>query len=57
VLSGTITIYLNGTQVKVIRAQEPTNPALEFGMYAQDDTAVANAPKIQITNYSVTVGK
>jgi hypothetical protein len=48
---------LNGTQVKAIRAQEPTNPALEFGMYAQDDTAVANAPKIQITNYSVTVGK
>ncbi len=56
-LSGTITIYLNGTQVKVIRAQEPTNPALEFGMYAQDDTAVDNAPKIQITNYSVTAGK
>jgi len=57
VLSGTITIYLNGTQVKAVRAQEPTNPALEFGMYAQDDTAVANAPKIKITNYSVTAGK
>lgn len=56
-LSGTITMYLNGTQVKVIRAQEPTNPALQFGMYAQDTTAVDNAPKIQITNYSVTAGK
>jgi hypothetical protein len=57
VLSGTITIYLNGALVKATRAQVPTNPALEFGMYAQVDTGSATTPKIKITNYSVTVGK
>lgn len=56
-LSGTITIYLNGSLIKAIRAQEPTNPALQFGMFAQVDAVAANIPKIKITNYSVTVGK
>jgi hypothetical protein len=56
-LSGVITVYLNGTLVKTVRAQEPTSPALNFGIYVGDDTAVANAPAVKITGYSVTAGK
>jgi hypothetical protein len=57
VLVGTITIYLNGTQLKVVRAQEPTAQNLKFGIYVQDDTAVDKVPPIKITGYSVTAGK
>jgi hypothetical protein len=56
-LSGVITVYLNGTQIKSIRAQEPTNAALSFGFVGQSDTAVANPPQVQIKSYSVTAGK
>jgi len=56
-LSGVITVYLNGTQIKSIRAQEPTNPALSFGIFGGSDTAVANPPQVQIKSYSVTAGK
>jgi hypothetical protein len=56
-LSGVITIYLNGTLIKSIRAQEPTNPGLSFGIYGSSDNGVANQPKIQIKSYSVTAGK
>ena len=55
-LASTITVYLNGTQIKTVRAQEPTNPS-RFGIYVQDDTAVANAPPVKITGYTVTTGK
>jgi hypothetical protein len=56
-LAGTITVYLNGTQLKTVRAQEPTNPSLKFGIYVQNDTAVANVPPVKITGFSVTAGK
>lgn len=56
-LSGIVTIYLNGTAVKAVKMQEPTNPKLSFGLYGQDDTAVSNTPVIQIKNFSVTAGK
>jgi len=56
-LAGVITVYLNGTQIKSVRAQEPTNPGLSFGMYAGADAVSANAPKVQIKSYSVTAGK
>jgi len=56
VLSGTITIYLNGQTVKSIRAQEPTG-VMFFGMGASDDTAVANAPQVKVQGFSVTAGK
>jgi hypothetical protein len=56
-LSGTITVYLNGTVVKTVRAQEPPSTNAFFGMTGQVDTAVANAPLIQVKGYSVTAGK
>jgi hypothetical protein len=56
-MAGTVTVYLNGTQVKSVRAQESTNPALNFGMVISDDTAVANAPAVLVKGYSVTAGK
>jgi hypothetical protein len=56
-LAGTITAYLNGTMIKTVRAQQPTTPNLRFGIYVQDDTAVANTPPIKITGFSVTAGK
>jgi hypothetical protein len=56
-LAGTITTYVNGSMVKAIRAQEPTNPNLNFGIFVEDDTAAANAPPVKITGYSVTAGK
>jgi hypothetical protein len=55
-LNGTITVYLNGSQVKTMRAQEPANANSFFGMNGEDDTAVANAPKILIKSFSVTAG-
>jgi hypothetical protein len=58
-LAGVITVYLNGTQVKVIRAQEPTSSSLRFGMLVEMDKQVAsgNASPVQIKSYSVTAGK
>ena len=58
-LAGVITVYLNGTQVKVIRAQEPTSSSLRFGMLVEMDKPVAsgNASPVQIKSYSVTAGK
>ena len=56
-VGGLITVYLNGTTIKAVRAQEPTNPVLSFGMSAGIDTAVAKAPEIHIKSFSVTAGK
>jgi hypothetical protein len=56
-LGGLITVYLNGTTIKAVRAQEPTNMGLSFGMSAGLDTAVAKAPEIHIKSFSVTAGK
>ena len=56
-LAGKITVYLNGALVQAVRAQEPTNTSLKFGMFAETDTAIANAPVIQIKSFSVTAGQ
>ena len=56
-LGGLITVYLNGTTIKAVRAQEPTNTGLSFGMSAGVDTAVAKTPEIHIKSFSVTAGK
>ena len=54
-----MTIYLNEAQVKVVRAQEPTNSSLRFGIFAEMDKSLpsGNAPPIQIKSYTVTAGK
>jgi hypothetical protein len=56
-LSGLITVYLNGSTVKAVRAQEPPSANASFGMNGFDDTAAANAPQIQVKDFSVTAGK
>ena len=56
-LGGLLTVYLNGTQIKSERAQEPANPGLSFGVFAGSDDAVPNPPKLQIKGYKVTTGK
>jgi hypothetical protein len=55
-LAGTLTVYLNGNLVKAVRTQQPTGVSF-FGMSANDDIAVANAPAIKIQSFSVTTGK
>jgi len=56
-LNGLITTYLNGTMIKATRAPEPTGSNIMFGMMAAVNTAVDNAPKVQVKAFSVTVGK
>lgn len=55
-IGGKITAYLNGTQVKVIRAQIPNGPR-RFGIYTQYDKMQANNPPIKVTSYKVTAGQ
>lgn len=56
-LSGLITVYLNGKTVKSVRTQQPPSADSSFGMNVGVDTAVANAPVLQIKEFSVTAGK
>jgi hypothetical protein len=58
-LAGVISVYLNGTQVKLLRAQEPTNSSLRFGIIVEMDKDVASgtAPPVLVKSYSVTAGK
>jgi hypothetical protein len=58
-LAGVITVYLNGTQVKLLRAQEPANSSLRFGIIVEMDKTVASgtAPPVLVKSYSVTAGK
>jgi hypothetical protein len=47
---------VNGSKVKVVRAQIPTGQ-MRFGMYAQWDKSAASLPVIKVTDYKVTTGK
>jgi hypothetical protein len=55
-LAGKIAVYLNGAKIKLVRAQEPANGNLKFGMRAQVDKFVANVPPVQIKSFTVTSG-
>jgi hypothetical protein len=48
---------LNGKLVKAVRAPEPTNKNLNFGILAEVDKATASSPAVQIKGYAVTAGK
>jgi hypothetical protein len=54
VKEGRLTIMLNGSQVKVIRAQVPTSP-LRFGVYGEvAKTIDTPSPPIRIKSFKVT---
>ncbi len=55
-LKGRVTIYLNGKEVKAIRAQVPTGQ-MRFGMSAFWVKNLDGRPPIKITNYNVTAGQ
>ena len=53
---GKITLMLNDTKLKVVRAQIPEGN-LRFGAYAEIQTNIANGPSVEVTSYSVTTGE
>jgi hypothetical protein len=53
---GKLTLFINGTQVKVIRAAEPAG-ASAFGVHAQVTKASDANPVIQFKSYKVTTGQ
>jgi hypothetical protein len=58
-LDGTLTVYLNGVQVKATRTQVPTGD-LRFGImgeFLDSSTAIDGSPPIQVTSFKVTAGK
>jgi hypothetical protein len=55
-VGGKIAVYLNGTQIKVIRAQIPTG-MLRFGMFASWVKSADGSPPITVTSYKVTSGQ
>jgi hypothetical protein len=55
VKDGRVTMFVNGTQVKVIRAAQPTN-ATGFGVRAQVDKATDAKPAIEFKSFKVTAG-
>ena len=55
VKDGKITLFVNGKQLKVVRAQIPTTP-LRFGMYSQVDKAIQSEVDVAFTSYKVTGG-
>ena len=56
VKEGKITLFVNGKQLKVVRAQIPAGP-LRFGMYAQVDKAIQSEVDVDFTSYKVTSGQ
>ncbi len=55
-VGGKLTAYVNGTQVKVVRAQIPTGK-MRFGIYAQWNKPAPSFPLIKVTSYKVTTGQ
>jgi hypothetical protein len=51
-----VTMFVNGAQVKVIRAAQPTN-ATGFGVRAQVDKATDAKPAIEFKSFKVTAGQ
>ena len=56
VKDGKIIFYVNGTQLKTVRAQISNDP-LRFGMFAQTDKAIQSSLEVDFTSYSVTTGQ
>ena len=54
-IGGKLTVYVNGKQVKVIRAQIPTGKT-RFGIYSQWAKPAPEFPVIKVTSYKVTTG-
>jgi hypothetical protein len=54
--SGKLTISVNGTQIKVIRAQVPEG-ILRFGIYGQFDKTPEASPPIEVKSFKVTAGE
>ncbi len=54
--NGKLTISLNGTQIKVIRAQVPQGN-LRFGIYGQFDKTPDASPPIEVRSFKVTAGQ
>lgn len=54
--SGKLTISLNGTQIKIIRAQLPQGN-MRFGIYGQFDKTPDASPPIQVRSFKVTAGE
>ncbi len=55
-IGGKLTVYVNGKQVKVIRAQIPFGK-MRFGIYAQWAKPAPSFPVIKVTSYKVTTGQ
>jgi hypothetical protein len=53
---GKLTLFVNGTQVKVVQAPQPTT-ALGFGMYTNVDKATDTNPTVKFTSFKVTTGQ
>jgi len=53
---GKITLMLNGTVLKAVRAQVPEGN-LRFGAYAEIQTNIDDGPSVEVTSYSVTTGE
>jgi hypothetical protein len=56
VKGGKITVFLNGEQIKIVRAQEP-NGDLLFGLSGQYEKAVDSIPVVRVKSYKVTTGQ
>ncbi len=57
--NGLITVYVNGTQVRAIRAQVPTGK-LHFGIFGEfldNSKAVDGSPPIRVKSFKVTAGE
>lgn len=55
-IGGKLTVYLNGTKVKVVRAQIPVEK-MRFGIYAQWSKSAPTFPVIKVTSYKVSTGQ
>lgn len=55
-VDGRITVFLNGNQLRAVRAQVPAG-RLRFGIWGQYDKAADNLGQIQATAFKVTAGK
>jgi hypothetical protein len=53
---GKLTLFVNGSQIKVIRAPPPTS-ALGFGVYTQVETATDANPTVKFKSFKVTAGE
>lgn len=55
-MNGVMTLSVDGTKVKTVRAQMPPGP-LQFGIYAETAQAIESPVTFQVTGFSVTAGQ